>query len=214
MERAGRRGQNTRIRSSLEAAIWVAVVSGILVTGLACDNDGDAGSSTTDATPFVTIEDGDDGEAVEGSGDDGSPSDSTDGEDPVAEDDFRVPSDLDACALLTADEVVLAIGVPVDEGERFDIPPFYDCEWSGEGGGINISVFGAERAEVESFFEIGHEADERVGDVGEEAFWDDEREILEVLSGNYSVTVSSVDSATLILESAANLADIVISRLP
>lgn len=194
-------------------AIWAAIVTGSMAVGLACGNGEDAGSVTSDETPFVTIDDGGDEEETGGSVDDAESSDSTGGEDPAVDDDW-VPIELDACALLTANEVALAIGVPVDEGEPFDAPPFYDCEWSGEGGGVNLSVFGAERTEVESYFEIGHEGDERVDGAGEEAFWDDEREILEALSGNYSVTVSSVGSATLTLEAAANLADIVISRLP
>lgn len=192
---------------------WVAIITGVVAVSLACSGGEEAGSSTGDETPFVTIDDGGGEEGTGGPSDDSDSGESTEA-DGLAIDDDWVPIEVDACALLTADEVVLAIGVPVDEGGRFDAPPFYDCEWSGEGGGINLSVFGAERPEVESYFEIGHEGDERVDDVGEEAFWDDEREILEVLSGNYSVAVSSVGSATLTLDAAANLADIVISRLP
>jgi hypothetical protein len=205
--------ENAPMRNVVMTAIWAAVVTGLVAVSLACSSGEDAGSGASDETPFVTIDDGGGEEGTEVPGGDSESGESPDGDDPTVDDDW-VPSEVDACALLTADEVVLAIGVPVDEGEPFESPPFYDCEWSGEGGGINLSVFGAERVEVESYFEIGHEADERVDDVGEEAFWDDERAIIEVLSGNYSVSVSSVGSAALSLEAAANLADIAISRLP
>lgn len=184
--------------------------------GAACGSGGDDGVSGSDATPFVSISESDETpDAGDDAGDGAAPNDSPDtGDDSGDGDDGGVPDDVDACALLTTDEVAAAAGATVGEGEPFESPPFYDCQWLAEDGGINVSVFSGDRDEVESFFEIGHEYDEEVDDVGEAAFWDDELQNLEVLSGNYSVAISLAGVGQLTLETAIELAELAIGRLP
>lgn len=186
-----------------------------LVAGVSAAGCGD--DSGDGATPFVSISAGEDTPAPSDDGDDGdqdaTPNDN-DADDRDGEGSEGVPDDFDACTLLTVEEIAEATGVTVDVGEPFGDPPFYDCQWTANGGGFDVSLFTGERDDVEFYFGIGHEADEEVDGVGDEAYWDDTLASLEVLTGNYSVTVGSGGTAVMTLEETIEVAEKVIDRLP
>lgn len=209
-------GDLGRTPSAVMAAVTLVALATLVVSAMACGS-GDGGSDGA-GTPIVIVngssdasDDGDDGgEATDAAASPSEADDSGDGEG----DDQDVPEDVDACALLTTDEVGAAIGVSVDDGERFDEPPFFDCQWSTGAGSVDLSLVTGERADVESYFKIGHESDEEVDDVGEQAYWRSALHTLEVLTGNYSVAVSSSGSGELTLEAATDLVKKAIERLP
>lgn len=188
----------------------------MLVLGMTLALAGACSGSDEDGAPVVSILDGDDEQATgapSATPDEGG-SDSDDDSDGEGEGSGDVPSDFDACSLLTADEIAGVIGVAVDEGERFESPPNYDCQWLGDAGGIDVLVFTGERDDVRSYFEIGHEDDDEVDGVGEGAYWNDALQDLEVLAGNYSVSVSAAGTGDLTLDEAKDLAQRAIGNLP
>lgn len=200
--------------------VFFLVVLGLMVTlliGSACGGDEGGGG---EPTPFVSITADDETpgatDAADNPGDGATPEgdDSDSGDEDGDGDSQGLPADFDVCTLLTMEEITGVIGVAVDDGEAFDSPPFYDCQYFTDAGGIDVQLFAGTRDDVEFYFEIGHESDEKVDDVADGAYWDDDLNSLEVLSGNYTVAISSAGTGEVSLEQAIDLAKAAIEHLP
>lgn len=175
-----------------------AVVLSALMLLSACgggDDDDDRGDSEPTATEE---QDGDSG------GDDEPAPDEGDG-------------DFDVCALMTEEEVADIIGFDTTSSSSNDFDPFFGCKYDFDSGNVSISVYRDDREVVEAFYELTADA-EQVDGVGDRAQYTELFDQLEVLDGNYDITVSvfSFDGESEVdtLELDKELAQLLLDRLP
>jgi hypothetical protein len=122
-----------------------------------------------------------------------------------------------ACSLLTPEEVEQALGEPVGEpiADRFG-EGFSSCTYETESlDVVRVRVFTAEdRDAVREYFEFGSEELEPVEGLGDAATWSDAFRELEVLRGNYDVSIEISYEGGGIREKAETLMRIALERLP
>jgi hypothetical protein len=197
----------------------LACVLALALMVAACGDDDDLTPNLT-ATPASTADDG---------GDDGGDDDPTatdegdDGDDDGGDEEtpnFEEQGDLlNACELITKDEVEATLGGPSEEPDPSYIGEFSDCSWEGLdfSYSVSISVLQSGREAAELLYGLGAEDYEEVDGLGEEAQWSDG--FLDVLEGDYNISMtififsSDIDD-TQKLEQAKALAAKALDRLP
>jgi hypothetical protein len=129
---------------------------------------------------------------------------------------------VDACSLLTVDEVSATIGEAVGDGKLGSHPPDYVCTWkSAIGlGEVSIEVYtefgGGSKELAVAHYDRADAGSEQVSGLGEKAHWVPSNKTFEVLVANYDLQVIAVDvraGADLKLETEA-LAMKALGRLP
>lgn len=158
----------------------LTAVAVVLLFVAACGG-GDDGNGDQAASPTAT---------GGGDGNDGGPTSPGDGNGGGGGD--GIVGDVDACALVTTDEVSAALGETVAEGIGTSQSPFATCTWEAESGNfIDVMVYSASRDEVEAYFEISREDFEEIDGIGEAAYWAGSPFLqIEVLQGTYDVAIS------------------------
>jgi hypothetical protein len=127
---------------------------------------------------------------------------------------------VDACALLTRAEAETALGKPVGEPVRQDVPPVFSCAYQAAGGiegvSINVTAFSDARQAADAHqLAIKINNYEEIKGVGDRAY----RSLifdLTVLKGRYELSVdltSSGDSKDAEFQKAKDLATRALARL-
>lgn len=200
-----RRPRRTAVRTSS------LVVAAGLVAVPACGDDDDAVGGTED----TEVGDEADAEAsdleatgVESAGVTGPP---------AAADDAGI----DACALLTKDEVEAVIGMPVGSPQPEESPaPFFGCRYEEDGLTqiVSIGVLAwSDVEEAEASFEFGADQYPAIEGLGDRAYNSQPIDEVTVLAGRYELSVglyfvSDDDEAELAM--ARELAATALDRLP
>lgn len=125
---------------------------------------------------------------------------------------------IDACSLLTEEDLTGALGADPGEGEAQDFAPFHLCEWSVEGTNdlLFLEIASGTDEELEEYFELTTDAEE-ITDIGDRAQWDGRFGTLEVIDDGYDVIVTlAVDgvSEDETFARVRTLAETVLGRLP
>lgn len=175
--------------------VWVGTALALIVmmVSAACggDDDDDDGSdgSPDDTAPTAT----------EANGDGGS-------------DDFA--TDVDPCGLVTDGEIEEATGASVDEELREDTEPLVNCLYRVGEGQVSVTYLTGPSNEIEAYFELANEESEVIDGVGEKAYWQEDPNALEVLSGDeYLLVIVNVGDEDG-LAAATELAQAALERLP
>lgn len=142
------------------------------------------------------------------------------GETPTSSSDFS----LDVCSLLTKQEVEAAIGMAVLEPRPEVVDTFFSCGYQDpddpDHGLVSVStIVGADREEAEFSYEVGKKNNasisQTVDGVGEDAYWLEVFGDLNILKGNYDITIGVASEAGEDrISIAKDLAEKVLSRLP
>lgn len=165
----------------------------LLLTAVGCGSDDDSDKSDgSDTAPSTTVASGDGGD----SGDSGEA--------------------IDACALLSADEVAAALGEPATSTDQ-STGQMYGCSWEGESDALNslsISVYvhpdAATAKEMYDATKEGLEGSDIMG-LGDETSYN-ESFGLEVLSGRYDISVDNTGPTEK--ESDLTIAKRILEQLP
>jgi hypothetical protein len=194
-----------RTRMLLFLAIGLIVA---LAAAAACGGDDDepaAGDATRTAATDGT--DGADGHTA-------APTDDGDG---AGDGPSDVP-EVDVCALLTHDDVVELMETESEPGGRRDDPPFFRCVYLTDAFlGVVIGVYPDDRQALEDYLErpvFGGEDAREIEGVGERAVWYEGNVALEVLQGDYIVTVEITATTTDALTRSTEMALRMLERLP
>jgi hypothetical protein len=129
---------------------------------------------------------------------------------------------LDACSLLTKEEVEAALGTSVTEPEREETPQLVFCSFNDPQTPIRtlvlVSIFmGKDADQAREIYRLSksNAADaQTVGGIGDEAFWDGILTDLQVLKGKYAIEIDVSPDGYDALAVAKELAGKVLSRLP
>ena len=128
--------------------------------------------------------------------------------------------EIDPCALLTKEEVEAAVGTSVTEPEGSVEQQFAECDFNDPDAPdwliVGVSVFTLEdKDQARDSFELGSGSWETVTGIGDDAYWADALNSLEVLKGRYdiSIDVAPTDGKDD-LAIAKELAAKVVDRLP
>ena len=156
-----------------------------------------------------------------------SRAEATDGTEPTGGDEEPSPTEddsgnggggeIDACSLLTDDEIEAVLGTPVTGAPDSDgVEQFSGCTWEGEGLAIvRVSVLSASKEEVTAYFEFAKNDSEAVDGLGDGAQWNDLTKSLEILvDDNTDVSITVAGSESDEKQTAIDLADKVLNRLP
>lgn len=188
--------------------VLAAAMLATLVLFVACGGGDDLGSRDNDPTATEEQNGGDDGEATP---DEGEPTPDEGGDDDGGDSEF------DVCALVSEEEVADITGFDITGSTSDDFDPFFGCTYDYDFGNISLSVYRDDRDVVETFYELTSDAEE-VDGVGDRAQFIELFDQLEVLDGNYDITVSvfSFDSESEVdtLELDKELALLLLDRLP
>jgi hypothetical protein len=185
--------------------VFLALCVALFTTACGGDDDGDttdgAGATATSSRPPAT----------EPPDEDASPAT----ESPAVT--------LDACELITKVEVETAVGGTVRDGKPDALANLYTCTFgdpdSPVGSVAGVSVFVAESDDdAQEVYDLAksNAADvAEVDGVGEEAYWDSILNTMQIVQGNYQVSVDvSSDEGRDQLAAATQIADLVLVRLP
>jgi hypothetical protein len=130
-------------------------------------------------------------------------------------------ADIDACALVTQDEVESIVGMPVGAPEPEDAPPpFFSCRYEDDEilPVVKVSIIASESADdAVSLFELGADQYPAVEGLGDRAYRSQPIDEITVLAGRYELSVglyfvSEDDDAEF--EMAREIAELVLPRLP
>jgi hypothetical protein len=204
--------------------------AGLLAMALiqaACGGDDDDGSSedseaTVTAADKTDEEDDDDPTEVppeegdEGEGDEATPTEDEEGGD--GDEGSATGKNVDACTLLTQEEVNTAMGVEMQVGEPQNLDPVFSCQWTGpalESVGVSV-LYGTEDA-LNTYYDLAEDS-EQVEGLGNRAQWSvGILNFIEVQTDEYVLDVV-VNSAELEDEQtktiAIDLAELTLERVP
>jgi hypothetical protein len=124
--------------------------------------------------------------------------------------------ELNACELLTNEEIEAVVGTGVADGEAIDADPLHNCRWADEGYFVDLSVIFTDPVQAADYYEgTGGETEEEIDGIGEKAKYTIDAEIV-ILEGSYTVAMSvySITFAESALEPSKDLASKVVDRLP
>ncbi len=152
----------------------------------------------------------------------GSPSPQATMQDPPAMPEDETPregdvSTVDPCELLTVDEVAAVLEGAIGEPAGNNVLPLLPCEYPREDGTafVDLEVYTGSREDVENYFESGEGDWRDVEGLGEAAHWAELSGQIEVLQGNYALTITvSAPGGGSQLEAAKGLAQKALQRLP
>jgi hypothetical protein len=219
-----------------ERRAFLALLSALLAALLvfaSCGGGGDDDDSGDSDEPVATDEQGDsDSDDEEDTEDEDGPTpedgddDEEDADEPTPEDEGDDDDDeegggggeIDACALITPEEIEDITGLDVGQGENSDFDPFFSCNFSTETfDSVQVSVYHASEDEVEAYYELTQDAEE-VDGIGERAQFGGLLNLLEVLQGEYDLSIGISAPGTIedseTLDMSKELAAIVLDRLP
>lgn len=130
-------------------------------------------------------------------------------------DDNGDSGEFNACSLITREEVMQALGEEVTEGVQENADPFFSCRFESEDfDSVSVSYVTGEREDIEEYFELGNEESETIEGLGERAYWDEDFNDLEVLTGVQYLSVSISADGVDEFEVARSLAERALGRLP
>lgn len=187
----------------LFAFLALLLAATVLLASCGGDDDG-GGDDDTVASPTPAATDADD----DGSEATPTPDGASSGD-----------QEIDACTLITQDEAEAALGAPVGEGTRSDFPPFYSCEYEGEGFlqlTVTVLIYpGSDDAEAAYDLVMDINDYPTIDGIGDRAY--DTQPIGDVTAqqGKYEISVDIItadDAADF--EVAKDLAKTVLARLP
>jgi len=140
----------------------------ILLMFAACGgDDDDAGEIDSDPTATEDAGGGEetaDGDEGNGSGDDG--------DDSGSDDDGGLAGTIDACSLLTPDEITLVLGDGAGEGDAQTFADTYTCVWLGAGSdSITVTVLTGNASGLDAYYDQLYLGAEDVGGLGDRASW-------------------------------------------
>jgi hypothetical protein len=190
-------------RRLLDAPRTIAVLLALTLT--AC---GAAGDTVETDAPAPTAGDG----AATGQPDATAPPSVT---------DSQPSADIDACALVTQDEVESIVGMAVGAPEPEDAPPpFFGCRYEDDEilPVVTVGIIASESTDdAVSLFEFGADQYPAVEGLGDRAYRSQPIDEITVLAGRYELSVglyfvSEDDDAEF--EMAREIAELVLSRLP
>lgn len=104
---------------------------------------------------------------------------------------------VDACALVTKADIEAAIGAPVLDGEAEQAANLYTCSYN-DPAFANISIAGVavfvelREGEAQEIYELAKSNAAEVQEVdgiGDEAYWDDTLNTMQILSGKYELGI-------------------------
>ena len=180
------------------------LLAGLLAMGLtlvACggddDDDGseDSESTVTAAEETDEDDDADEEEATPDEGDEGEGEEATptddDGEEGDEDDGDSSGASVDACTLLTQEEVNAAMGVEMQVSEPQNFPPVFSCSWTGPAlESVSISVLYGNEEALNTYYDHAEDAEE-VDGLGNRAQWiPGILNFLEVQTDDYVLDVS------------------------
>lgn len=199
-------------------ALLVAMLAALMVFS-ACGggDDDDSGGSDEPAATEEQDEGEDEDEEEEEPTPDEEEEEPTPADEDEDEDDGGGSGDgEDVCALITEEEVEEITGLAVGDGENQDFDPFFSCNYSTETfDTVQVDVFHGSEEEVELYYELTEDAEE-VDGIGDRAQWGGFIKQLEVLEGEYDVTIwisASTIEEDEALEMSKELAQIVLDNL-
>jgi hypothetical protein len=174
---------------------WLLVLTGIIAALLllsACGDDDDSGADEeVEAGASLDAGEDDPSEEATDATDDGD-GDSTQGEDDAGDDDSGSDGrTVDACSLLTAEELSEAMGVSMEAEEPQNFDPIFSCQWSGPAlESVSLSVLYGGEDELNTYYEMSEDSED-VDDLGERAQWTAGiLNFLEVQTDDYILDVS------------------------
>lgn len=125
-------------------------------------------------------------------------------------------TEINACALLTNDEISEEVGTEATDGVPIDADPLHNCLWQGDGFTVNLDVITTDPDTAAEYYEgTGGETELQVDGIGEKARWTTDSEIV-VLEGSVTLVISSlsVHYTDASLEPTKRLAAKAVARLP
>lgn len=136
--------------------------------------------------------------------------------------DVPASVELDACELVTQDEVETAIGTAVVAGEPQQAANLYTCKYSDPEAPIfglaGVAVFVADNdddaREIYDLAKSNAAEVEEVTGVGEEAYWDAILNTMQVVDGRYELSIDVSSDVEDQIAAATAIAQAAIGRLP
>lgn len=194
----------------------------------ACGGGDDDDASNTAQPTARPSADGDDPtpEETEEDGDDPTPEETDEGDDDDEETPFLEEQEqgdlINACELISDDEVEDILGVPVSPGEATYLGQFSDCGWKDDENftyELSISVLQAGRDSAEVLYNLNLGSDyEDVDGFGDDAHWNPDSSFFEILVDDYNLTISFFEfggeNQAERLEQAKEVAELALDRLP